>query len=151
MKRNIFLGMIFAAGLFTSGILGAADETPKKDDFKMTKDPVMVMETNQGTIKIKLLPEVAPLACENMIRLAGNGYYDGLTFHRVIKGFMIQGGDPKGNGTGGQSIWGKSFNDEFSDKVKFDRKGLLAMANRGPVTNGSQFFITVVPTKNLNG
>ena len=151
MKRNIFIGMIFVAGLFVSGMLVAADETPKKDEFKMPKNPVMVMETNQGTIKMKLFPEVAPLACENMIRLAEKGYYDGLTFHRVIKGFMIQGGDPRGNGTGGESIWGKEFKDEFSDKAKFDRKGILAMANRGSATNGSQFFITVSPREGLNG
>jgi peptidylprolyl isomerase len=78
------------------------------------------------------------------------GYYDGIIFHRVIKNFMIQGGDPTGTGGGGQSVWGTSFADEVSAKAVFDRKGLLAMANAGPNTNGSQFFITTKPTPWLN-
>ncbi len=106
------------------------------------KDPVLVLETTQGNIEIQLMPGVAPKACENFTRLAQKGYYNGTTFHRVIRGFMIQGGDPKGDGTGGQSIWGKPFADEFSKDVKFDKVGILAMANAGPNTNGSQFFIT---------
>ena len=85
-----------------------------------------------------------------MVRLAEKGYYDGLIFHRVIAGFMIQGGDPEGTGRGGSSVWGKNFEDEFSDQLRFDRKGLLAMANSGPNTNGSQFFITLAPTGHLN-
>ena len=123
----------------------------KEEGFKMPDKPVVVMETNRGTIKWKLFPEVAPLACENMIRLAEKGYYDGVIFHRVIKRFMLQGGDPEGTGRGGQSIWNRNFADEFSDQAKFDRKGLLAMANAGPGTNGSQFFITVAPCDRLNG
>ena len=119
--------------------------------FKMTEEPVIVIETNQGTIKIKLFPEIAPLACENMIRLAEKEYYNGIIFHRVIKNFMIQGGDPAGTGRGGESIWGKDFKDECSDKVGFNHEGLLAMANAGPGTNGSQFFITLAPTQWLNG
>jgi len=107
-----------------------------------SKDPVVVMETSQGNIEIQLMPKVAPKACENFIKLAQKGYYNGTTFHRVIKDFMIQGGDPKGDGTGGQSIWGKPFADEFNKDVKFDKVGILAMANAGPSTNGSQFFIT---------
>ena len=104
------------------------------------------METTGGTIEIKLFPDIAPLACENFIGLVEKGYYDGLIFHRVIKDFMIQGGDPTGTGTGGDSIWGDPFVDEFSDQLKFDRPGLLAMANSGANTNKSQFFITVKPT-----
>ena len=115
----------------------------------MDKNTV-VFETNQGVIEIKLMPDVAPKACENFKQLVEKGYYNGLIFHRVIKDFMIQGGDPTGTGRGGSSIWGKPFEDEFNKKVTFDRKGLLAMANAGPGTNGSQFFITTVPTPHLN-
>ena len=98
------------------------------------------METNYGTIKIRLFPKVAPKAVENFKTHVENGYYDGLTFHRVIEGFMIQGGDPIGNGTGGESIWGKPFEDEF-DINYHNFRGTLSMANAGPNTNGSQFFI----------
>jgi peptidyl-prolyl cis-trans isomerase B (cyclophilin B) len=98
------------------------------------------MQTSMGDIKIKMLPEVAPKAVENFTTHAKNGYYDGLTFHRVMNNFMIQGGDPNGTGTGGESIWGKPFNDEFSkDALNF--RGAVSMANCGPNTNGSQFFI----------
>lgn len=116
----------------------------------MKDRPVAVFETTQGTFEVTLRPDVAPLAVENFMTLAKKGYYDGLIFHRVIKGFMIQGGDPMGTGVGGSSMWGKPFDDEFSDSIKFDKPGLLAMANAGPKTNGSQFFITVAPTPWLN-
>lgn len=112
--------------------------------------PVVVFETTQGNFEVTLFPEVAPKACENFLRLAESNYYNGTIFHRVIKGFMIQGGDPQGTGTGGQSIWGKSFEDEFGGNLQFNRPGLLAMANRGPNTNGSQFFITTAATPWLN-
>ena len=115
------------------------------------KDPVVVLQTNVGKIEIQLFPKVAPLAVENFTTHVKNGYYNGLTFHRVIKGFMIQGGDPKGTGTGGKSIWGKPFKDEFANNVVFDKPYLLAMANSGPKTNGSQFFVTCAPTPWLNG
>ncbi|MFH1644949.1 MAG: peptidylprolyl isomerase [Candidatus Omnitrophota bacterium] len=114
------------------------------------KDIIVVFETNQGDIELMLMPEAAPKACENFLSLVKQGYYEGIIFHRVIKDFMIQGGDPTGTGSGGNSIWGKPFEDEVSPEVKFDRKGLLAMANAGPNTNGSQFFITTVSTPWLN-
>jgi len=113
-------------------------------------DNVVVLETSVGEIELTLMPEVAPKACENFITHVKNGYYDGIIFHRVIPGFMIQGGDPSGNGTGGESIWGKEFEDECKGDVKFNEPGMLAMANRGPSTNGSQFFITTIPTPWLN-
>jgi len=113
-------------------------------------DKIVVLETSQGTIELKLMPAVAPRACENFIGLAEKGYYNGLIFHRVIKGFMLQGGDPTGTGMGGESMWGKPFEDEVSPEVKFDKAGLLAMANSGANTNGSQFFITTVRTPWLN-
>lgn len=110
----------------------------------------VILETNQGKIEIRLLPEVAPKAVENFIGLLEKGYFDGLIFHRVIKGFMIQGGDPTGMGTGGGSIWGEPFEDEVSIDVPFNKPGLLAMANSGPNTNGSQFFITAASAPWLN-
>lgn len=110
----------------------------------------VILETNQGDIEVKLKPDVAPKACENFIKLVEKGYYDGLIFHRVIKGFMIQGGDPTGTGMGGESAWGSPFEDEVSPVAKFDGPGILAMANSGPNTNGSQFFITCAKTPWLN-
>ncbi len=112
---------------------------------------VVILKTNQGDITLKMFPKVAPLAVENFVTHAKEGYYDGLIFHRVIKNFMIQGGDPTGTGRGGESIWHKEFVNEYAPNVTFDRPFLLAMANHGPNTNGSQFFITTVPTPFLNG
>ncbi|EFT0751383.1 peptidylprolyl isomerase [Listeria monocytogenes] len=102
------------------------------------------MITNRGTIRIKLFPEIAPKTVENFVTHSKNGYYDGLIFHRVIPEFMIQGGDPDGRGNGGESIWGESFEDEFSTEA-FNLRGALSMANAGPNTNGSQFFIVQKP------
>ena len=114
-------------------------------------NPVAVMETTQGNIEIELRADLAPLAVENFITHSKNGYYNGIVFHRIIKQFMIQGGDPTGTGRGGKSIWNKAFKDEFAPNAVFDKAGILAMANSGPNTNGSQFFITTVPTYWLNG
>lgn len=113
-------------------------------------DKIVVLETNQGNIEIKLMSEVAPKTCENFLGLVEQGYYNGIIFHRVIKNFMIQGGDPTGTGRGGNSLWGKPFEDEVSPNVTFNKTGLLAMANSGPGTNGSQFFITTKETPWLN-
>ena len=107
--------------------------------------------TNQGLIRFKLFTEHAPKTTENFIGLIEKGYYDGLIFHRVIMDFMVQGGDPTGTGRGGQSIWGKPFEDECTPELRFNKKGLLAMANAGPNTNGSQFFITTALTPWLDG
>jgi len=117
----------------------------------MSEEQRVVLETNQGEIVLKLFPDVAPKACENFAGLVEKGYYDGIIFHRVISEFMIQGGDPTGSGMGGESIWGEEFEDECAADVLFDRAGLLAMANAGPNSNGSQFFITTVETSWLNG
>ncbi len=99
-----------------------------------------VIKTNRGDMTFVLFPEVAPKAVENFVTHAKDGYYDGLIFHRIIKDFMIQGGDPTGTGCGGESVWGKSFEDEFSIDAR-NYYGALSMANSGPNTNGSQFFI----------
>ena len=103
------------------------------------------IETDMGHIKVEFFESDSPQAVENFRLLAERGYYDGVTFHRVVKGFMIQGGDPRGDGTGGESAWGGSFDDEIDrDSVLYQRgyrRGIVAMANSGPDTNGSQFFI----------
>ncbi len=140
--RNIVLALI----LFSSLLIASGD--PLKGD---KDDPIVVMVTNEGNITLELFPKIAPKAVKNFIELSKKGYYNGVTFHRVIKNFMIQGGDPTGTGRGGESIYGKVFENEYAPNVVFDRAGLLAMANAGPNTNGSQFFITTKPTPWLNG
>ena len=110
----------------------------------------LIIETTQGSIEFKLFDDIAPKTCENFRTHAKNGYYNGIIFHRIIEEFMIQGGDPTGTGRGGESIWGKNFEDECVSSHSSDRPGLLAMANAGPGTNGSQFFITTVATPWLN-
>ena len=109
---------------------------------------VATIHTNKGDMVIELFAKQAPITVNNFIFLSRDGYYDGVIFHRVIQSFMIQGGDPTGTGTGGP---GYKFEDEFDSTLVFDQPGYLAMANSGPKTNGSQFFITVVPTPHLNG
>jgi cyclophilin family peptidyl-prolyl cis-trans isomerase len=128
-----------------------AAPTPTAVPFDTAKDYRIEMVTNMGTIKLKLFAKEAPKTVENFTRLSAKGYYNGLTFHRVIPDFMIQGGDPKGDGTGGQSIFGDNFKDEFSPNLSFVKKGQIAMANSGPNTNGSQFFITLKATDWLDG
>ncbi|MEA3523630.1 MAG: peptidylprolyl isomerase [Campylobacterota bacterium] len=134
------LALIFAFFI----TLSAQEPTPAKHS-------VVVFETTQGSITFELYDDIAPLAVENFTTHIKNGYYNGLVFHRIIKNFMIQGGDPEGSGRGGKSIWGKPFKDEFKPGLTFDKAGILAMANAGPHTNGSQFFITTAPTSWLNG
>ena len=126
-----------------------APETAPIANFDQTAMPesgeqIVVMETSLGTIKIKLFPKMAPKTVENFVGLADKGYYDGLIFHRVIPDFMVQGGDPTGTGTGGASLWGGKFEDEFNPNLK-NIRGTLSMANSGPNTNGSQFFIVQAP------
>jgi peptidylprolyl isomerase len=125
--------------------LYAATENPMQNNR-----PIVEITTTQGTFEVALRPDIAPKAVENFLTHAKDGYYNGVVFHRVIKGFMIQGGDPTGTGRGGKSIWDTPFEDEVTDTAKFDRPGLLAMANAGPKTNGSQFFITTAATPWLN-
>jgi len=123
----------------------------KKPDmmtFDKNKDYFWILETNKGVIKLKLMPDVAPMHVTSTIFLTKKGFYDGLTFHRVIPGFMAQGGDPLGNGTGGP---GYQYDGEFNDSVRHDKPFLLSMANAGPGTDGSQFFITFEPTPSLDG
>jgi cyclophilin family peptidyl-prolyl cis-trans isomerase len=121
---------------------------PPKLTFEAGKTYYWVLDTTVGTLKIKLRPDVAPMHASSTIYLTRLGFYDGLTFHRVIPGFMAQGGDPIGNGTGGP---GYDYAGEFDPNVKHDKPGILSMANRGPNTDGSQFFLTFVATPHLNG
>jgi len=109
-------------------------------DLANARGPQVTIETSMGNIQLQLFPEQAPKTVENFVTHAKAGYYDGVTFHRVIPNFMIQGGDPTGTGMGGESIWGQPFEDEFSQEL-YNLRGALSMANAGPNTNGSQFFI----------
>lgn len=127
-----------------------ADFADVSAEWKEKENFNVVLETTQGDVEIELYPSVAPLAVANFVGHIEGDYYDGLIFHRVINGFMIQGGDPLGTGTGGESIWGKNFPDEFSEDARFNQEGMLAMANSGPMTNGSQFFITTSNPEWLN-
>jgi peptidyl-prolyl cis-trans isomerase-like 1 len=108
-------------------------------------------DTSVGSFDIELYTHHAPKTCTNMLQLARIGYYDKTCFHRVVKDFCIQGGDPTGTGKGGESIYGGKFEDEISPVLQHSGAGILSMANSGPNTNGSQFFITLAPTPSLNG
>ena len=119
---------------------GGVELNSEQLQMPKTGEEVAIIKTNLGDIKLRLFPEVAPKAVENFKTHAKNGYYNGVTFHRVMEDFMIQGGDPQGTGRGGESIWGASFEDEFHEDYK-NLYGTLSMANAGPGTNGSQFFI----------
>jgi cyclophilin family peptidyl-prolyl cis-trans isomerase len=121
---------------------------PEKAEFDPAKTYYVRFTTNKGDVRIRLMPDVAPMHVTSFLYLVELGFYDGLAFHRVIPGFMAQGGCPLGTGTGGP---GYEFSGEFSPKVRHDRPGLLSMANRGPGTDGSQFFLTFTPTPWLDG
>jgi len=144
-KALVFLLATFV--LFTTGC-SAAGMTDKDKGAKKMANPIAVFETNHGTFEIELFEDKAPITVKNFIDLAEKGFYDGLIFHRVIDGFMIQGGDPNGMGTGGP---GYTIPDEFHKDLKHDSEGVLSMANAGPNTGGSQFFITLAATPWLDG
>lgn len=141
---------IISAGLLIPAMIGLNLSLNNTNEHTVPGDDTMpnrsaVIQTNKGTIRFELLEEEAPKTTENFITLAQRGYYDGVIFHRVIKGFMIQGGDPTGTGRGGESAWGGRFPDEIDPRSELYRNGYkagtVAMANAGPNTNGSQFFI----------
>ena len=144
-KALVFLLAAFV--LFTTGCTAAGMNDKDKGAKKMA-NPIAVFETNQGTFEVELFEDKAPITVKNFIDLAEKGFYNGLIFHRVIDGFMIQGGDPNGTGTGGP---GYVIPDEFHKDLKHDSEGVLSMANAGPNTGGSQFFITLAPTPWLDG
>ena len=151
--KQILVILLFAIGFWTCNAqdtdkMKSKDVQTKKEGKEMT---VAVINTNMGKIEVELFADKTPKTVENFVGLTEKGYYKGVIFHRVIKDFMIQGGDPTGTGRGGESLWGKPFEDEIVPSLTFDKPGMLAMANAGPNTNRSQFFITVAPTTWLNG
>ena len=146
MKKSLVF-LLAAFVLFTTGC-SAASMNDKDKGAKKMANPIAVFETNHGTFEIELFEDKAPITVKNFIDLAEKGFYDGLIFHRVIDGFMIQGGDPNGMGTGGP---GYVIPDEFHKDLKHDSEGVLSMANAGPNTGGSQFFITLAATPWLDG
>jgi cyclophilin family peptidyl-prolyl cis-trans isomerase len=137
----LLIALIAVAGCSSSAPSGEA----AKPDAKSSGGLHATIETDKGPIELEFLPMDAPKAVENFRLLAERGYYDNLTFHRIVKGFMIQGGDPSGDGTGGESAWGGTFEDEINPDSQIYRagyrRGIVALANAGPDTNGSQFFI----------
>jgi cyclophilin family peptidyl-prolyl cis-trans isomerase len=154
MMRRLFQPVGFCSLLLVfSGCLSTLQLAQSKQDLSSSRKAIPSknsgniarMETDRGTIEFELFPKDAPKAVKNFRFLAMGGHYNGLTFHRIVKGFMIQGGDPKGDGSGGESIWGGPFEDEIDLNSPLYQKGyhrgIVAMANAGPNTNGSQFFI----------
>jgi len=137
MKR-----LLIAICLLCTALAASAQEAPERDPNEL----YAVIVTNRGTMEFLLYRQVAPLTVTSFVNLATRGFYDGLKFHRVVDGFMAQGGDPRGNGSGGP---GYEFEDEIA--LRLNQEGILAMANSGPNTNGSQFFITFVSAPHLNG
>ncbi|MBX2974938.1 MAG: peptidylprolyl isomerase [Ignavibacteriaceae bacterium] len=154
--KNLFLFLVIIG--FTLGCKEASSSNQKisqtkQEETKPMSDSILVavVKTNMGTIEIELFEKLVPKTVENFKGLSEKGYYNGVIFHRVIDKFMIQGGDPTGTGRGGESFWGGKFADEFHPDLKHTGAGILSMANAGPNTNGSQFFITLVPTPWLDG
>ena len=146
LRAGVLSTLLAAAFLLTAGCGRSTGGNPKVPaGAKSSGGLHVVITTDKGSIEIELLSTEAPKAVENFRLLAEHGYYDGVTFHRIVKGFMIQGGDPAGTGRGGESAWGGTFADEIkADSALYRggyRRGIVAMANRGPDTNGSQFFI----------
>ena len=153
-KKFLFLILIVVLSACKPKVIQSTETGATVDqlmDLKEREKLVAVIETNKGTFDIELFAKQTPRTAQNFATLAAKGYYNGLIFHRVIKDFMIQGGDPTGTGMGGESIYGKTFEDEIVRTLHHDEPGIVSMANAGPNTNGSQFFITTVETPWLDG
>jgi len=143
--------ILFTVVTILSTIVQTACSQKEEGSMPMEGNDVAVIETSMGTIELELYSTETPKTVKNFIGLAEQGKYDGLIFHRVMDGFMIQGGDPTGTGAGGKSIYGGTFEDEFVKSLKHTGPGIVSMANRGPNTNTSQFFITLAATPWLDG
>jgi cyclophilin family peptidyl-prolyl cis-trans isomerase len=150
MKKLLFLTLTVIF-IFSQISFAQKSKTQTKKVQETKTQLVAVFETNMGTFECELFEDKAPKTVANFVGLAEKGYYNGVIFHRVIDNFVIQGGDPTGTGRGGESIYGHPFEDEFHPDLKHDKAGVLSMANAGPNTNGSQFFITLAPTPWLDG
>ena len=142
MKKSIWSVLLLVCAVALAACGSSEEEVQGYPQLEkgITEETIVDMTTSEGTIRIRLFPEIAPKAVENFLGHAESGYYEGVIFHRVIEDFMLQTGDPTGTGGGGESIYGEPFEDEFSDRL-FNFRGALSMANAGPGTNGSQFFI----------
>ena len=151
--KQIMIMLLITLGVWACNgqDVGKVDTTKNLSKTESKEMTVAVIKTNMGTIELELYADQTPKTVENFAGLANKEFYSGVIFHRVIPNFMIQSGDPTGTGRGGESIWGKPFEDEIVSSLVFDEPGILAMANSGPNTNGSQFFITVAATTWLNG
>lgn len=147
--KKYFLILIFGITFLSCALENNKQIKAEKNVSDSTT--VAVIKTNMGNIEIELFEDKTPKTVENFAGHAKAGYYNGVIFHRVIDNFMIQGGDPTGTGRGGESIWAGKFKDEINSELKHDSAGVLSMANAGPNTNGSQFFITLAPTPWLDG
>ena len=147
MRKAIFFTLL-ALLVFVTGCFAAGQVNNDKKGANQVANRIAVFETNKGTFEIELFEDKVPVTTKNFIDLVDKGLYNGLIFHRVIDGFMIQGGDPEGTGMGGP---GYTIPDEFNKDLRHDSEGILSMANAGPNTGGSQFFITLVATPWLDG
>ena len=146
--RKAILFTVLALLVFATGCLAAGQINQDKKGASQVANRIAVFETNKGTFEIELFEDKVPVTTKNFIDLVDKGFYNGLIFHRVIDGFMIQGGDPEGTGMGGP---GYTIPDEFNKDLRHDSEGILSMANAGPNTGGSQFFITLAATPWLDG
>jgi cyclophilin family peptidyl-prolyl cis-trans isomerase len=142
--------LFLCSAILCAGAITYAQDKQKKSKAagkEKGKNPVAVIETRLGNIEIEFFPKDAPKTVHNFVKLASDKYFDGIIFHRVVKGFVIQGGDPTGTGTGGKSVYGPTFEDEIKAETQLYKdgykRGMVAMANRGPNTNSSQFFIVL--------
>lgn len=161
MKQSIYISLLLAFVFLSCGKNFNSVDLHKEIKNGKTLDSLVSLKSNEklvatidtdfGNIEIELFPNEVPITVKNFIGLALEGYYDGLSFHRVIRGFMIQTGDSIGTGSGGKSIYGHPFEDEFTRSLRHDSPGIVSMANKGPNTNTSQFFITVAPVPDLDG
>jgi len=152
VESNETTGAMSKAFTSTAMSVHTSDQrTLRRKDRRVDKMGYVALHTNLGALNVELNCKTVPRTCENFLTLCGIGYYDGTIFHRSIKNFMIQGGDPTGTGTGGESIYGPKFNDEYDVTLKHQGRGILSMANSGPHTNGSQFFITYKSAPHLDG